>query len=158
MNEKLQNQLFDKYPKIFKRANLSDEDKTINLKITCRDGWYELIDDLCEQIQARVNLVNKQKSLYLKKMPKSIVPIQSQGLVCEADQVKEKFGGLRFYVKGGDDFIHGAISLAESFSYRICADCGSKKTTNNRTARWSGDWRTARCNNCKDKFLARKNK
>ena len=35
-------------------------------------------------------------------------------------KVKEKWGGLRFYVYGGDEYIQGAISLAESLSHLIC--------------------------------------
>jgi hypothetical protein len=42
-----------------------------------------------------------------------------------ATQVKEKFGGLRFYVSGADEYVHGAISMAESMSYRTCEVCGS---------------------------------
>lgn len=42
-----------------------------------------------------------------------------------ADQVKEKFGGLRFYHHGGDDFCDGVLSMAENLSYRICEECGA---------------------------------
>jgi len=40
-------------------------------------------------------------------------------------QVKEKFGGLRFYVIGGDDDLYAAISEAESKSKTICEQCGA---------------------------------
>ena len=43
------------------------------------------------------------------------------------DQVKEKFGSLRFYYSGGDDTIHGMVWLAEHMSYDICEICGSTK-------------------------------
>lgn len=48
---------------------------------------------------------------------------------CEAEgvtvaQVKEKFGGLRFYVDGGSYELHAAISKAERDSHYICEDCG----------------------------------
>ena len=46
-----------------------------------------------------------------------------------AAQVKEKFGGLRFYVDGGDDWVYGAISMAESMSYRTCEVCGAPGVT-----------------------------
>ena len=39
-------------------------------------------------------------------------------------QVKEKFGGLRFYIASGDDFIFDVIEKAENDSYKICEDCG----------------------------------
>jgi hypothetical protein len=41
-----------------------------------------------------------------------------------ANQVKEKFGGLRFYVSGADDHVDGMIALAETLSYHICEHCG----------------------------------
>lgn len=42
-----------------------------------------------------------------------------------AEQVKEKFGGLRFYYRGGDDYISGLSAMAESMSYITCEDCGN---------------------------------
>ena len=41
-----------------------------------------------------------------------------------ATQVKEKFGGLRFYYNGGDDIIQGMVQLTESLSYLVCEECG----------------------------------
>lgn len=40
-------------------------------------------------------------------------------------QVKEKFGGLRFYVGGGTDDLFDAIDKAESKSFTICELCGA---------------------------------
>lgn len=42
-----------------------------------------------------------------------------------AVQVKEKFGGLRFYTNGGDSVVDGILRMAESMSYRTCEVCGS---------------------------------
>lgn len=42
-------------------------------------------------------------------------------------QVKEKFGGLRFYVGSAPEYVHNIISFAESLSYHICELCGSTK-------------------------------
>lgn len=39
-------------------------------------------------------------------------------------QIKEKFGGLRFYYDGGDREIDGMVRMAESMSYRLCEVCG----------------------------------
>ncbi len=46
-----------------------------------------------------------------------------------AAQVKEKFGGLRFYVDGGDHYIYGAIQMAENMSFRVCEECGAPGKT-----------------------------
>jgi hypothetical protein len=50
------------------------------------------------------------------------------------DQVKEKFGTLRFYYSGGDDYISGLVSMAESMSGVTCEDCGNPGTQT------SGGW------------------
>jgi hypothetical protein len=42
-----------------------------------------------------------------------------------ATQIKEKFGTLRFYYCGGDDYCHGVESMAESMSAVTCEVCGS---------------------------------
>jgi hypothetical protein len=39
------------------------------------------------------------------------------------DQVKEKFGTLRFYYSGGDDVIDGMVRMAESMSGVTCEEC-----------------------------------
>ena len=41
-------------------------------------------------------------------------------------QVKEKFGGLRFYYSGGDGRIEGMVSFAEQLSYKICEETGER--------------------------------
>jgi hypothetical protein len=41
-------------------------------------------------------------------------------------QVKEKFGGLRFYINSGSDEIFKRISEAENQSYETCEVCGEK--------------------------------
>ena len=41
------------------------------------------------------------------------------------DQVKEKFGTLRFYYTGGDEYIAGLVSMAESMSAVTCETCGN---------------------------------
>ena len=42
-----------------------------------------------------------------------------------ATQIKEKFGTLRFYYFGGDDYCRGVESMAESMSAVTCEVCGS---------------------------------
>ena len=44
------------------------------------------------------------------------------------DQVKENFGTLRFYYQGGDDYIRGLVSMAESMSGVTCEECGKPGT------------------------------
>ena len=111
MKTELQNQLFEKYPKIFTQRFLPITESAMAFGIGCPDNWYNLIDTLCGQIQA---YVDNQKS----KVRKTIIPTRPFPQV-EATQIKSKFGGLRFYYNGGDQYIKGLVSMAEAMSYKI---------------------------------------
>jgi hypothetical protein len=63
------------------------------------EGWYPLVKELI------VDLIN----------------LNWDKQVC---QVKEKFGGLRFYINGGSDDIFKRITKAENDSYEICEVTG----------------------------------
>jgi hypothetical protein len=66
------------------------------------------------------------------------------------DQVKEKFGTLRFYYTGGDDYISGMVSLAESMTGVTCEECG------NGGERRGGGWVHTYCTPCEQaRTLAR---
>lgn len=65
-----------------------------------------------------------------------------------ADQVKEKFGTLRFYTHGGDDYTRGVIDFAEMLSAYICEDCGRFDET---VATNSRGWIRTTCDKCTPK-------
>ena len=60
------------------------------------------------------------------------------------DQVKEKFGTLRFYYSGGDDYISGMVSFAESMTGVTCESCG------NIGERRGGGWVHTYCTPCEE--------
>jgi hypothetical protein len=55
------------------------------------------------------------------------------------EQIKEKFGGLRFYYQGGDDYISGMETMAEIWAGHTCETCGDKGE------RRSGGWIRTLC-------------
>jgi hypothetical protein len=55
------------------------------------------------------------------------------------DQIKEKYGGLRVYFSGGDEYVEGLVSMAEAMSYKICDVCGNKGEPNKE------GWISTRC-------------
>jgi hypothetical protein len=61
------------------------------------------------------------------------------------DQVKEKFGTLRFYYSGGDDIIDGMVRMAESMTGVTCEECG------NLGERRGGGWVHTYCEPCEEK-------
>lgn len=73
------------------------------IPLECGPGWNGLIGEVFAIAQSRV--LNRKVSVKFV-------------------QIKEKFGGLRMYFDGGDDYIAGAVNLAESVSYRTCEVTG----------------------------------
>ena len=61
-----------------------------------------------------------------------------------AAQVKEKFGGLRFYMTSGNDEIYALVRKAEELSYYICEICGAAAETDNHDK-----WIRTICKKCK---------
>jgi hypothetical protein len=58
-------------------------------------------------------------------------PVVPQTVVA---QVKEKFGGLRFYYEGGDEAVAGMVRMAEAWAEHTCEECG--KPGQSRTDGW----------------------
>ena len=109
MKQELQDKLFKKYPKIFRQKDLPMTHTCMCWGICVGDGWYHILDVLCHGIQHRIEWKSKTKN--------SIQQV-------EATQVKEKWGGLRFYYEGGDDYIRGMVAMAEGLSIISCTQCG----------------------------------
>lgn len=51
-------------------------------------------------------------------------------------QIKDKYGGLRFYYDGGDENIDAMVSLTESLSYRTCEFCGTTRNVEQTDKGW----------------------
>lgn len=101
MSPELTDKLIGQYPEQFK-----------NLKyLECDDGWYEILSRLCYIVNNRLD--------YKKRLNE---PLES----FYWSQIKEKFGGLRAYCYGADEFIRGAIDMTESVSYITCEVTGEK--------------------------------
>jgi hypothetical protein len=181
MNQILDQQLCDKYPKIF--ANRHEDMTTTAMcwGFECGDGWFNILDQLCAQIQHHIDWKTAQynraarynqaltkalagdhaelidyftygdtpepntpsaKTLEnvafeIKRNQLRVLPQQVTQVV--ADQVKEKYGTLRFYYTGGDERISGMVTLAEAMSAVTCEQCGCPAKTR------SGGWVRTLC-------------
>lgn len=85
-------------------------------------GWWPIIESLCSNIQSHIDWKQEQKEKY------------NRGEGCKqvvVAQIKEKFGGLRFYYDGGDDAIHGMVRMAESWADKHCEECGKPGKSRN---------------------------
>jgi hypothetical protein len=73
-------------------------------------GWYPILEALCANIQSHID--------WRVKQGQDIAQV-------EVEQIKEKFGGLRFYYQGGDDEISGMVRMAEAWADVACEECGA---------------------------------
>lgn len=62
MSPELEKKLFDKYPKIFAQRKLPMTQTAMCWGIETGDGWYNIIDQLCRQIQHHVDWKRKQRA------------------------------------------------------------------------------------------------
>lgn len=105
-------------------------------------GWWPIIETLCHQIHHHVEWRQNQLEKY------------QRGTGCPdviVKQIKEKFGGLRFYYDGGDDVVDGMVRMAESWAARTCEECGHPGTTR------SGGWVRTLCDKHEAERQARYN-
>ena len=123
MRQELDEKLCAKYPEIFANRHASMKDSAMCWGFECGDGWYNILDTLCFSIQNRIKH---------QKIPQVV-----------AIQVKEKFGGLRFYYSGGDETVWGMAYMAEALSECTCEVCGSPGEQTH------GGWIKTLCKKCK---------
>jgi len=123
MTEDKNSELTTKYPKLFTGFQRPDDKGYYPFWFECSDGWYTLISELAGDIQ---NYVDNKNDSYGYKVKRGEAKEEDRPeYQVRAVQVKQKFGGLRFYVNGGDDFVDGMITFAESMSLKICEHCGN---------------------------------
>jgi len=85
------------------------------------DGWFKILFDLVGGIKSN----DEKKGDWITKVT----------------QVKEKFGGLRFYVTGTSDKNWKLIHNAEQKSYGVCEETGSEV----EVGTWNDGWVRTLC-------------
>jgi hypothetical protein len=120
------------------------------------DGWYNIINTLCgiltNEYRGAKNRYNHfvevgvggvlygTKTVTQEDIDEAKTRMDEEAAkVPVAVQVKEKFGGLRFYVQAATDKDYHYISFAESMSYVTCEQCGSPGK------RYTDGWHTTLC-------------
>lgn len=161
MKDVLELKLVELYPLIFRDYGGDMRKTCMHWGMSCGDGWYSLLDALCQTLES----ITEGKDIQVV-----------------ADQVKEKFGGLRFYYhveykrdifdrirsrfstfmcrhkwgiqynkmvdfkkkyfKSTIEKISDAVSYAEGQSYRTCEKCGGPGETR------GGGWVSTLCEEC----------
>lgn len=140
MSPELDNKLCSKYPELFRNRNDSPELTAMCWGFDCADGWYSLIESICEYLMGDViRLRNRIDSVFYTEEAKEQMKlelIEAEKNIPVVVQVKEKFGGLRFYVHGATEKQFDYIHFAEHLSYRICEDCGAMKDVMSYNIGW----------------------
>jgi len=157
MRKELDESLCAKYPLIFRDRHENMQVTAMCWGFECGDGWYNIIDILCglltsdyrqaksryESIKDKVDQPQWEGSKNIitqEKIDEAKAKLDEETLkVPVAVQVKEKFGGLRFYVNGATDKHWSYINFAESMSYRTCEECGAPGKT------YTDGWHTTLC-------------
>jgi len=115
--------LYNKYKHYF---TTQDKRAFTMFGFECGEGWYNILEQLFEHIDKYIT--HKYKD---QEFPFIIT------------QIKEKFGGLRFYFDGGDSEIYELVRFTEELSYKTCEYCGSNKNIFR-----SKGWITTACIKC----------
>jgi hypothetical protein len=110
-----------KHFKFTRSINYIQQTNPYQYSFAVGDGWCKLIYELVHDI--RINDLKKGD------------------WITKATQVKEKFGGLRFYVTGTSDKNWALIRNAEQKSYGICEESGSEV----EVGTWNNGWVRTMC-------------
>lgn len=132
MNEENTKYLKERF--LFLRTQQNIEGRAVSLGLfgfECGDGWFKLIEDLCFKIE-RLNIPH-----------------------LHVHQVKEKFGGLRFYTgpvqaEPGKALWY-LITTAEDLSMEVCELCGKSGTQHSRRG-----WIKTVCEGCAVEWTSKK--
>ena len=115
MEKELQESIINDCPIIYKSGE----------RVSVGKGWYQLVRTL---------------SLRLEALAAEMTPEAQAN--CHVSQIKEKFGGLRFYMAGTTNEMEKLIDEAEAESYKTCEACGEPGRTR------EGGWVKVLCNSC----------
>ncbi len=103
MKPELEDKLCKEFPTFFRRERPITE-SLMAFGFECGNGWFDILHSLCTDIK---NILEKN---------------HTDGF--EVVQIKEKYGGLRFYVTGAYEEIWKRIDRVEEESFKICDVCG----------------------------------
>jgi len=101
MNKKHTNKLYKDFPTLYRGRHKTIQESCMPWGVCCGNGWFDLIYKLSQDITT---------------LDKKV----------EATQVKEKFGGLRFYISSASRQVHDLVEKAGEDSYHICEECGKE--------------------------------
>lgn len=140
MQQEPQDKLLEKYPKIFPKEIDGKPSRFWGFEHGA--GWYNILNSACFLIQSHIDRsvdMSRKKPEEHDAVPQVV-----------AAQIKEKFGSMRFYVYGGDDYTSGVVAMAESMSCVTCEECGDAGEAR------SGGWLRTLCDVHNEEYEAKR--
>ena len=122
MKKELEQKFYGRWPEWFRGRN---EGMRVNLMcfgFDHGDGWFDLEWKLCESLEA-----------------------EGVGPAYNLFQIKEKFGGLRWYAEGGNEASNILVREAEKEADKTCEKCGQPGKLR------PGGWVMTLCDECQEK-------
>jgi hypothetical protein len=77
------------------------------------DGWFHILDSAMRLVQSHIDMERRRG----KEIDQVVF-----------EQVKEKFGMLTIYHRGGNTYTDGVLRMAEEISRYTCEECGAPGT------------------------------
>ena len=174
MDNKIQQQLYDKYPDLFIEHNLDKKESCMYWGIDCSSGWFNIIDQVCQYIamnlkhnwhcypKLRFTQVKEKfgtlrlyyttecmtKDEYFKKYMENYREEYLKRTV-DDEQGKLDYANYLEQCRRGAECFDGAINFAEHMSGHICEECGTNHDVNIRNR---GTWLKTLCMDCKEKL------
>jgi hypothetical protein len=145
MNKKNDEYLTKNFPLLYCDRNGNMQETCMCWGFDVGDGWFDLIKELSEKLEPLV-----QQWINENPKPEDAEEAKMWYHPC-ASQVKEKFGGLRFYLSCGTDEMYDLCHEAERKSYTICENCGAPGKER------GGGWIFTLCDICNEKKSAQGN-
>jgi len=163
MNKNLELILVERFPTLFAQYGGSPQETCMAWGCAHGDGWFKILEALCELITAHENSIvennarkrvwntNAETPEFQKEVEHLFAPnpIPIRPLIeytpVTFGQIKEKFGTLCIYWSGGDEFVDGAVDMAEKMSAITCEECGMPGKIRR------GGWIHVSCDKCHKK-------
>lgn len=164
MDTELQDKLYAKYPLLFVQKDWDKTKTAMCWGIGVGDGWYNIIDTVCTEIQEliddplhtiemfekylRENPAHENASYFKESIANARGKVIPQVQIC---QIKEKWGSLCIYLTYYNPQINSILSFASAMSLKTCEQCGSPGEASKR------GWIYVMCDPCREAMLQRTN-
>jgi len=113
MSPHLDKELCEKYSNIMIERHLGAMQTSMCWGFDHGDGWFHILESAMRLVQSHIDMERRRG----KEIDQVVF-----------EQVKEKFGMLTIYHRGGDAYTDGILRMAEEISRYTCEECGAPGT------------------------------